>query len=128
MKTQSKIGTIEQEEKLCRDAWAKYPNATWAWCCHHGLHCEPLTEPAENRIAYIKSNKSKSEQARRFRNFRPVLDNLAVKPAREAYDIAVKTARKAYDIAVQTANKPLQKLHTMEWPDNTWNGTSVFGQ
>ena len=154
-----KIGTIEQELKKCHAAFAAHPNATWAWCCHHEIHYEPLTEPAENRIAFILSSKSKSEQAVRLLNFRPCKDvaavktardayvaavktakdayvaavkpasdayNAAVKPARDAQDSAVETARDAQDSAVETARHALRKLHKSEWPDNTWNGKSIF--
>jgi protein gp37 len=112
-----KIGTIEQELKKCRAAFAAHPKATWAWCCHHEIHCEALTEPAENRIAFILSSKSKSEQAVRLLNFRPCKD---------AY--AVKTSSDAYDVAVKTADKTLQNLHRAEWPNNTWTGTSIFSK
>jgi hypothetical protein len=153
------IGTIEQELKKCREAFAKFPDATWAWCLHHEKHCEPLTEPAENRITFILKNKSQSEQALRFRNFRPCKSAAAVKTARDAYDDAVKTAgdayapfvktaddayaaavktandaydaavkpaRDAYAAAVKTASKAIRKLHNSEWPNNTWNGKSIF--
>jgi hypothetical protein len=98
-----KIGTIEQELKKCRAAFAAHPKATWAWCCHHEIHCEALTEPAENRIAFILSSKDKSEQAVRLLNFRPCKDAYAVKPARDAYAVAVKTAGDAYDVAIKPA-------------------------
>jgi hypothetical protein len=131
--------TIEQELKKCRAAFAAHPSATWAWCCHHGIHYEALTEPAENRIAFILSSKSKSEQAVRLLNFRPCKDAYAVKTARDAYDVAVKTAgdaydvavktaSDAYDVAVKTADKTLQNLHRAEWPNNTWTGTSIFSK
>jgi hypothetical protein len=33
----------------------------WVWHVHHEILVEPLTEPIENRIAYIKSDKSPEE-------------------------------------------------------------------
>ena len=132
-----KIGTIEQELAKCRAAFEAHPGATWAWCCHHEVHCEKLTEPYENRIRFILSDKSESERAVRLCNFRPVLDALAVQPARDAYAAAVQAARDAYaaaiqpasddyDEAVQAADEALQKLHRKEWPRNTWSGKSIF--
>ena len=142
-----KIGTIQEEVELCRTAFTTYPS-TWAWCCHHEIHCEPLTEPFENRIQYILLEKWENEQAIRFRNFRPCKDvaatttardayaaavktasdayDAAVKPARDAYDAAVKPARDAYDAAVKPDSELLRVLHNKEWPDNTWNGNTIF--
>ena len=110
-----KIGTIAEELEACRAAFEASPKATWAWCCHHQIHAEPLTEPAENRIAFILSSKSLSEQAQRLYNFRPVKDDAAVKPASDAYNAAVKPA-----------SAHLRRLHKKEWPNNTWNGRSIF--
>ena len=121
-----KIGTIKQEEKMCRAAFAKWPSATWAWCCHHEIHCEPLTESSIKRIEFIVGSKSKSEQAIRLRNFRPCKNADAVKTARDAYEAAAKPARDAYAAAVKTASEPLRKMHDAEW-GNTWNGKSIFG-
>ena len=179
----NKLGTIQHEEKACRAAFAAWPQATWAWCCHHVKHCEPLVEPAVNRIRFILSSKIESEQACRLRNFRPCKDAAAVKPAGDAYAAAVKpacaafaaavktacdahdavvktacdavvktacaavvkpayaaalktaadayaaalkTAADAYAAALKTADEPLRKLHNAEWPNNTWNGQSIF--
>jgi len=67
---------IEQAAAKCRAAWKAAPQATWAWCLHHAVRVEPLTEPFENRIVYILSYKPKSEQITRLNNFRPVLSDL----------------------------------------------------
>ena len=45
----------------------------WWWCVHHEVHLEQLTEPAENRTAYIKAEKPAEEIDRRLREFAPVL-------------------------------------------------------
>jgi preprotein translocase subunit Sss1 len=95
---------IKAAEKRCRAAFLKHPNATHAWCCHHEVLFEKLTEPATNRIAFILSSKSPSEQVARLNNFRPVLDMLKFKPARDAYDAAVKPARDAYAATVKPAS------------------------
>ena len=69
------IGTIEAELAACRQVWEEAVLANGkhmlAWCCHHEIHFEPLTEPAKSRIDYILSDKPEREQAARFRNFRP---------------------------------------------------------
>ena len=51
MKTELK--SIAEELKDCQDAFAKYPDAKYAWCCHHEILFEKLTEPFQNRIEYI---------------------------------------------------------------------------
>ena len=66
------IQSIKKELAACRKAFQEAPEAKYAWCCHHSILLEPLTEPCENRIQYILENKEKAEQAVRFRNFRPV--------------------------------------------------------
>ena len=67
-----KLKSVEEELADCQKAWTDNPKATFAWCCHHANLIEPLTEPAEVRIQFILSDKSKNEQAVRLRNFRPV--------------------------------------------------------
>ncbi len=47
-----KLGSIAEEAALCRKAW-KNSKAILAWHCHHEILIERLTEPAENRIAYL---------------------------------------------------------------------------
>ena len=145
-----KIGTIPKEKKKCQAAFASHPNTQQVWCYHHDLLCEELTGPAQTRIDCILSSKPKGERAARLRNFRPVKNISAVKAACDARDAAVETARAAYsaavkpflcayayaaavkaamdtyDAAVETAQNSLQVLHQREWPDNTWNGTSIF--
>ena len=45
----------------------------WWWCVHHEIHCEPLTEPVENRVKYVRENKASHEIATRLRELAPVL-------------------------------------------------------
>src|SRR5271169_6801799 len=70
------LGTIKQEEADCRAAFVDSKVGDAVWLAHHELLYELLTEPAENRIAYILSSKSRGEQARRLREFRPVRGKL----------------------------------------------------
>ena len=68
-----KLLSIPEEAAACRKAWAGKPIGTLAVHCHHCVECEPLTEPAENRIGYILRQKAESERALRLRLFRPAL-------------------------------------------------------
>ena len=89
--------TIKTELAACRKAWAANPTAKLAWCCHHAILLERLTKPAENRIAYILSDKSKEEQAIRLHNFRPARVKLpeAIEKACAEFDKACAEFDKA---------------------------------
>ena len=99
--------TIKQAEKECRKAWAENPS-TWGWCVHHEKEVEELTEPIENRIAYILANKSMDEIVIRLDNLRPVLLIEAIALARKTYDEAIAPA------------------HRNDVPNHTWNGVDIF--
>jgi hypothetical protein len=73
------LGSIKNELALCREAFADVEVGAFVLHCHHEKIGEMLTEPAENRIAYILSGKPKHEQALRFRLFRPVSKTLSEK-------------------------------------------------
>ena len=146
--------TIKQAEKDCRAAWAAQPEATRGWCIHHGQEWEALSEPIANRIAYILSEKPKSEQVIRLDNMRPMSAASAaiVATASKAYDEAMAPASKAYREAMETASKayreataPASKVykeatetaskayreamemaHRADVPTHTWNGESIF--
>lgn len=175
MKTE--IGMIEEEKAACVAAFEAAPEAEFAWCCHHEVHIERL-DNWRDRVAFISKNKPVSEQAVRFRNFRPVcrLQTTEAYKARvgaykawveadkawaEAYKVwaeAYKTWTKAYKTwtkadkawtkaykawtkadkvwveafktwakAYKAWSEPDKKaLHDLDWPDNTWNGRSIF--
>ena len=124
------LGTIEQELADLNSAWEAHPEATWAWCCHHAILAEPLTEPWQNRRDYILSDKPKDERAIRLRNFRPVIDDAKLKLLDDDY----RAKRKLLDDDYWAKRKPLDDdydakrklLHDAEWPDNTWNGSDIF--
>ena len=107
---------IEKSAENCRKAFAKYPDAKWAWCCHHEVFYEELTEPAESRIAYILTDKPESERVVRLNNFRPIRDEKTYKPLRDKFNADCKPLR-----------KPLLKVYKMDVPLGTWNGKSIFG-
>ena len=146
--------TIAQAEKDCRAAWAAQPEATRGWCIHHGVEWEDLSEAITNRIAYILSNKPKSEQVTRLNNMRPMSAasaaivaragkayGEATAPALKAYDKAIARALKAYDEAIARAGKAygeataragkaydeaIARAHRADVPTHTWNGKSIF--
>ena len=110
------IQSIKKELAACRKAFQEAPNATCAWCCHHSILLEFLTEPYENRIQYILENKEKKEQAIRFRNFRPLRIELPkeIIKARAKYDEAWAKYDEAcakYDEAEATYNEALAKYN-----------------
>ena len=107
---------IQQAAKLCREAFAANPNATWVWCCHHEILYERLTETPENRIKYILDNKDTKEQETRLNNFRPVLDDES-KLAPLYADYESKLAPLDADVVA---------LYRQEVPLGTWNGKSIF--
>lgn len=67
-----RLGTIEEERAACEKAFKGVPVGALAWHCHHDQLIERLSEPAENRIAFILKNKPEGERALRLHLFRPV--------------------------------------------------------
>ena len=97
---------LETALRRCRAAWAKFPEAKWAWCCHHAILSEQLTEPASNRIEYILRDKAASEQVTRLNNFRPVQDESKIATLYADYESKRATlyADYAYKIATLYAD------------------------
>jgi len=91
----------------------------FAWHIHHEVLVEPLTEPIENRIAFIRTNKPDDEIETRLRLLKPVQGVLpvAVVEAWKAYD----EAWKAYDEA-WTARDEAWKAYDEAWKayDEAW--------
>src|SRR3990167_9523251 len=89
----------------------------WYWHIHHDIFAEPLTEPIEKPIAFIKANKPKEEVETRLRLLKPIKALLPVDVVKtwEAYDKAreahVKAreahvkAREAHDKAREAGDK-----------------------
>jgi hypothetical protein len=65
------------------------------WHLHHEILCEPLTEPFENRVAYIKAEKPKHEVATRLRLMKPVKDQ---RTAKEADAVRAKVYSEAHAV------------------------------
>jgi len=89
----------------------------FAWHIHHMVLVEPMTEPIENRIAFIRTNKPKHEVATRLRLLKPVQGVLPV---------AVVEARKAYVEARKAYDEEIDALHAIECPNCPWDGHTIF--
>ena len=109
---------------------------TFAWHVHHEVLVEPLTEPIENRIAYIKAYKPRHEQATRLRLLRIVKGELPAAyaardkayAARDKADAARDKAYAARDKADADNLPAILALHAVECePDCPWDGRSIFG-
>jgi len=141
------LGTIPAEAAACRSAFADSTVGDAAWCLHHEKLIETLTEPAAVRIAFILKYKPEAEQARRLREFRPVLGPLPAEYVRaRAEDDRARAeyvraqaeydrvwaeyvrAQAEYDRALTKAMPALEAQHREEYPDSTWNGQSIFGE
>lgn len=85
------------------------PPTKYYWHIHHQKLFEPSTEPIENRIAYIKSEKPKNEVEIRLRLLHEVKD--------------VKTLRRAI---FANDHETIEALHKKECPDCPWNGNTIF--
>ena len=66
-----KYQSIAKEAALCRKACKNSKVGDVMCFLHHGEAVEVLTEPVENRIKYILSDKPKNEQAIRLHWLRP---------------------------------------------------------
>jgi hypothetical protein len=129
---------IPAEASACRAAWKDMPVGTMAWHCHHEALSEVLTEPAENRIAYILSDKPKHEQALRLRLFRPA-PTLA--PAWAEYNRVQVPALAEYNRVNAPAWAEYNRVNAQAWaeykrveaaehanccPDCPWDGHTIF--
>jgi hypothetical protein len=112
------------------------------WHIHHDILLEPLTEPIENRIQFIKVNKPKNEVETRLRLMKPVrgklpkLDKACAEwgkacaewgKARAEWDKACAEwdkARAEWDKAC--ADPKVLALHAKECPDCPWDGRTIF--
>ena len=126
------------------------------WHIHHDILAEPLTEPIENRIRFIKNNKHYHEVETRLRLMKPVRGKLPeldkagaefVKARAEwdkAYAECVMTraewnkayaewnkARAEWDKARAewdnaSADPAVLSLHAKECPNCLWNGRTIL--
>ena len=98
-----RLGSIADEAAACRKAFSRIKIGAWVVHCHHEQLFEKLTEPAENRIAYILSSKPEHEQALRLRLFRPISVTIEKKCAPLYADYNAKRAPLAADYEAKRA-------------------------
>lgn len=143
-----KLQSIPAEDRACRAAWAAMPDAVAGAHIHHEAPVELLTEPIENRIAYIRSEKPEAEQALRLRLMRPVSTaawadyEWAVAPAWADYERIEDKAWAEYERVKAWAE--YERVKAAAWaeykrfvavahaavcptPDCPWDGFSIFG-
>lgn len=100
------------------------------WHVHHEILAEP-SDNIEERIEYIKNNKSSEEIEIRLRLLKEVKGQLprAYAEAWKAYDDAGKArddACKAYAEAGKAYACEIEALHKIECPDCPWDGKTIF--
>ena len=124
------LKSIEEEAADCRAAFVGVAVGIPVWCCHHERLYEVLADPAENRIAYILSDKPSFERTRRLREFRPVKDT-AIYPKVNALDADYKAKLAPldadYKAKLAALDAELTALHARECPDTAWANGSIFG-
>ena len=119
------------------------------WHIHHDILAEPLTEPIENRIRFIKNNKPYHEFETRLRLMKPVrgklpeLDKAGAEfvKARAEWDKARAERDKAYaewnkagaefvkasaEWDKARADPAVLSLHAKECPNCPWNGRTIL--
>ena len=65
---------LAPDEIAAIDARFANGETVWMWLIHHGIACEPLTEPLSARIAYINGAKPEAECETRLRWLQLVRD------------------------------------------------------
>ena len=132
------LKSIEEEAADCRKAFEGVPVGALTLHCHHGELGERLIEPAENRIAYILSDKPKTEQALRLRLFRPVPQALVEadadwqkadadwQKADADWHKADADWQKAYADWQKAYAEFFDRTHAPLCPDCPWNGSTIF--
>ena len=130
--------SIDAEAAACRAAFAACPDAAHAAHVHHEEPCEALTEPIENRIAYILREKPEHERALRLRLMRPITAKAYAKyeadraalDAKYRADIAPLDAKYEADIAALYAKyeADLAALHAAMCPTPgcPWRENTIF--
>jgi len=91
------------------------------WHIHHDILAEPLTEPIENRIRFIKNNKPYHEVETRLRLMKPVRGKL---PELDKAGAEFVKASAEWDKA--RADPAVLSLHAKECPNCPWNGRTIL--
>src|SRR5271157_5591429 len=134
-----KLKSIEEEAADCRQANKNAKIGDFILHLHHGIVGETLSEPIENRIVYILTQKSEHERALRLRLMRvvPEKDLKADAKWRKAYaeqEKAYAEWRKAdaecekADAEQGKADAALSILAHAHFctPDCPWDGRTIF--
>src|SRR3990167_2433760 len=107
--------------------WHVHHEALLEWCYNY-----------DERVAYIRKEKSKEEQGTRLRLFKPVKGTLPqevvkagqeLNKARQEYYKAWQEYDKAtqeYDKALNDNKELIEALHKAECPNCPWNGRTIF--
>lgn len=90
----------------------------WYWLIHHTILLEPLEDPIETRIAYIRANKPCHEIETRLRWMRPVQHP-------ERIPLVFVEAAKAYGEARKAYEDEIASLHAEECPGCPWDGKQL---
>ena len=80
---------------------------------HHAVVCERLTEPVEQRVAYIRTNKPPHEIETRLRALRPA--SPAMVAAWAEYDRVCTLAWAEYDRVCAPARAESERVRTAAW-------------
>ena len=134
-----KLKSIKEEAADCRKAFDGFELGGYALHCHHDRIGETLTEPAENRIACILTQKPENERALRLRLFRPVPEKklkayAAWRKADAAWEKADAEREKA-DAEREKADAEREKAYAALGvliharfcsSDCPWNGKTIF--
>ena len=106
------------------------------WHIHHDVLVEPLIEPIENRIKFIKENKLKDEIKLRLKLMKPVKGKLpeefveASQKYVEARQKYVEESQKYVEVRqkyVEARQNPqILALHKKECPNCLWRNGTIF--
>ena len=146
-------GLLAPLERRTGDMSSKFEPEPY-WHIHHDTLLEWTTEPIENRIKFIETEKPKDERPLRLKLLRKMKGELpvAANKARRVYDKAGRVfddkarrvynkagrvynearraydeAWRAYDEALSTHEAEINALHAAECePDCPWNGQTIF--
>ena len=119
-----KLQSIAKEAAACRAAWAAKPKAKYGVHIHHETVVEALSEPIENRIAYILAEKPKKEQALRLRLMRPIAAGQFAEYERVTAQAEYDRVRAPAEYERVTAAAHLAFCI----PDCPFDGRSIFGK
>lgn len=101
-----------------------------AWHIHHEILVELLTEPIEERLRYIDTEKAKCEPSwkieLRKRLLKPVMGPLPEKI--EKANQKRKKANQEWEKVLGEHQVEIEALHKVECPDCPWDGKTIFSE